>query len=311
MNIRVDHKGHCLYGSEPTVQIIKAVGSKFVKINWDLYHMQITEGDLCGHLREGFAADAIGYIQIADHPGRNEPGTGEIHYSRVLQGTARRFGTAATVGLELVPKTTEEAAAQAVYARTSGEFVAAHEVSGCSLEIRLRSCDRLIGKSSRCPMPKKVAAIVTEYRKWSHADVILGKILDGYPDGKKPGLELVVAVHRSGAEERHEPRPGQEARLHDLRHHRRRLTLGGKTLAVDGVLSIGEHGNYPNNEKGQKLYPRRRFFEEICKVFEATGKVGAGVQRQAPRRDVGATRSGCTTGAEADRPVPWPARRSR
>src|SRR5262249_22741867 len=46
------------------------------------------------------------------------------------------------------------------------------------------------------------------------------------------------------------------------------LTLGGKTLAVEGVLSIGEHGKYPTNEKGQILYPRRRFFEEICKVFE-------------------------------------------
>ena len=73
------------------------------------------EGDLCGHLREGFAADAIGYIQIADHPGRNEPGTGELNYSRVFKELkALRYNGA--VGLELVPKTTEEAAAQAVYA---------------------------------------------------------------------------------------------------------------------------------------------------------------------------------------------------
>ena len=121
--------------------------------------------------------------------------------------------------------------------------------------------------------PRRVAAIVTEYRKWSHADVILRNLLDGYPrrqDG--PDLRTRVAVHRSGAQERHEPRPGEEARLQDLRHHRGGLTLGGKTLAVDGVLSIGEHGNYPDNEKGQKLYPRRRFFEEICKVFEKTEK---------------------------------------
>jgi hydroxypyruvate isomerase len=115
MNIRVDHKGHCLYGSAPTLKIIKAVGSKFVKINWDLYHMHITEGDLCGHLREGFAVDAIGYIQIADHPGRNEPGTGELNYSRVFKELkALRYG--GLVGLELVPKTTEAAAAQAVHA---------------------------------------------------------------------------------------------------------------------------------------------------------------------------------------------------
>jgi hydroxypyruvate isomerase len=115
MNVRVDHKGHCLYGSAPTLKIIKAVGSKFVKINWDLYHMHITEGDLCGHLKEGFAADAIGYIQLADHPGRNEPGTGEIHYPRVLK-ELKALKYAGYVGLECVPKTTDEAAAQAVYA---------------------------------------------------------------------------------------------------------------------------------------------------------------------------------------------------
>jgi len=115
MNIRVDHKGHCLYGSAPTMRIIKAVGSKFVKINWDLYHMHITEGDLCGHLREGFAADAIAYIQIADHPGRNEPGTGELNYSRVFK-ELKAHKYEGMVGLELVPKTTEAAAAQAVYA---------------------------------------------------------------------------------------------------------------------------------------------------------------------------------------------------
>src|SRR5439155_18716329 len=50
------------------------------------------------------------------------------------------------------------------------------------------------------------------------------------------------------------------------------LTLGGDKLAVDGVLLIAEHGDYPLNAKGQKLYPRRRFFEAVAKVFEKTGK---------------------------------------
>jgi hydroxypyruvate isomerase len=111
MNIRVDHKGHCLYGSEPTIRIIKAVNSRFVKINWDLYHMQISEGDLCGHLRDGY--DAIGYVQLADHPGRNEPGTGEVHYPRVLK-QLHDLGYRGHVGLELRPKTTEVEAARAV-----------------------------------------------------------------------------------------------------------------------------------------------------------------------------------------------------
>jgi len=115
MNIRVDHKGHCLYGSAPTMRIIKEVGSKFVKINWDLYHMHITEGDLCGHLREGMKADAIGYIQIADHPGRHEPGTGEIHYPRVFK-VLNALGYQGYVGLELSPSKGEEAVAKAVWA---------------------------------------------------------------------------------------------------------------------------------------------------------------------------------------------------
>jgi hypothetical protein len=53
---------------------------------------------------------------------------------------------------------------------------------------------------------------------------------------------------------------------------RQALTLGGKDLAVDGVLLIGEHGDYPHNEKGQQMYPRRYFFEQICGVFASSGR---------------------------------------
>ena len=113
MNGRVDHPGHCLYGSADALRICREVDSPMVKINWDLYHMQISEGDLCGHLREGF--DQIGYLQLADHPGRNEPGTGEVHYNRVLK-EAFDLGYRDYVGLECRPKTTELAAAQGVAA---------------------------------------------------------------------------------------------------------------------------------------------------------------------------------------------------
>lgn len=113
MNGRVDHPNHCLYGSVDAVRICREVGSPFVKINWDLYHMQISEGDLCGRLKDGF--DQLGYLQLADHPGRNEPGTGEIHYNRVLR-QAYELGYRDFVGLELRPKTTELAAATAVAA---------------------------------------------------------------------------------------------------------------------------------------------------------------------------------------------------
>lgn len=50
------------------------------------------------------------------------------------------------------------------------------------------------------------------------------------------------------------------------------LTLGGSELAVDGVVIIGEHGQYPRNEKGQTLYPRYAWFKEVVRVFEASGR---------------------------------------
>jgi hypothetical protein len=122
-------------------------------------------------------------------------------------------------------------------------------------------------------MPKKVAAVVTEYRKWSHADVILRNLLNGYPDGTRPDMEL-VSLYTDQV-----PKKGDMSRDLAKKHGFKIfekiadcLTLGGKSLAVDAVLSIGEHGTYPDNEKGQKLYPRRRFFEQITAVFEKSGK---------------------------------------
>ena len=50
------------------------------------------------------------------------------------------------------------------------------------------------------------------------------------------------------------------------------LTLGGSKLAVDGIVIVGEHGDYPKTPKGQVQYPRYRFFQETVKVFQASGK---------------------------------------
>jgi hydroxypyruvate isomerase len=111
MNIRVDHKGHCLYGSAPAIAICERVGSSHVKINWDLYHMQITEGDLCRRIRQGVAQ--VGYVQLADNPGRHEPGTGEVNYTRVLQ-ELEAIGYRGYVGLECSPRDGEATAAERV-----------------------------------------------------------------------------------------------------------------------------------------------------------------------------------------------------
>lgn len=113
MNIRVDHRGHCLYGSAPTIDICKRVGSTHVKINWDCYHMQITEGDLCRRLREGWSE--VGYVQVADNPGRHEPGTGEVNWTRVYQ-ELDALGYRGHVGLECSPRDGEETAAKRVNA---------------------------------------------------------------------------------------------------------------------------------------------------------------------------------------------------
>src|SRR4051794_40608119 len=121
-------------------------------------------------------------------------------------------------------------------------------------------------------MPKTVAAVVTTYHRWSHADVILRHLLDGYPDGTRPDLKL-VSLH---VEQLHKADMSRDlAKKHGFRRSPTiadALTLGGGSLAVDAVLSIAEHGDYPTNANGQILYPRR-FFEEILAVFAASKKV--------------------------------------
>jgi len=122
---------------------------------------------------------------------------------------------------------------------------------------------------------KKIAAIVTEYRPGSHADVVVGKFLQGFPtdDGlleprveiaslfldQIPEIDMGVAI----AAEHGVP-------VYDSINAA--LCLGGKELAVDGVLLIGEHGDYAWNEKEQHLYPRRYFMEQICGAMATAGR---------------------------------------
>lgn len=117
---------------------------------------------------------------------------------------------------------------------------------------------------------KKVAAIVTEYRKHSHADVIVGKIIEGfmYDGGEGPNLQVAGMYVDQFPEKDMSRDLAAKFGFTIYPTIEGAVTLGGKELAVDGVLCIGEHGKYPDNDKGQKLYPRRRFFEEVCKVFE-------------------------------------------
>ena len=97
----VDHQGHFLNGSKDAVTICRTIDSSSIKINWDLYHMQLTEGNLIDELKSGM--DQVGYIQIADVPGRNQPGTGELNY-RFIFKEIKKMKYEGYIGLECWPK---------------------------------------------------------------------------------------------------------------------------------------------------------------------------------------------------------------
>ena len=84
-----DIPGFYLNYSGQALSIIEEVGSDNLWLQYDVYHMQIMEGDLTPTMREN--AGSIGHIQIADTPGRHEPGTGEINYAHVFS-VDRRHG---------------------------------------------------------------------------------------------------------------------------------------------------------------------------------------------------------------------------
>jgi len=122
---------------------------------------------------------------------------------------------------------------------------------------------------------KKIALIATEVRKYSHAQHFLDRFLEGYGwhgEHHASSVELASLYVDQFPE-------GDLSRERERRRGVKiyptiaeALTLGGAKLAVDGVVIIGEHGDYPSNAKGQKLYPRYRFHREVMKVFEASGK---------------------------------------
>lgn len=96
-----NHKGHFIYGNEPALSICREVNSPSVKINWDFFHMQRTNGNLITNLENGF--DQVAYIQFADSPDRNQPGTGEVAYGKVLS-RLKELGYKGYIGAEFFPE---------------------------------------------------------------------------------------------------------------------------------------------------------------------------------------------------------------
>jgi hypothetical protein len=123
--------------------------------------------------------------------------------------------------------------------------------------------------------PKRIAAIITEYRPGSHADVIIGKYLEGYKQDDKPPYPRNKIVSMFTEQVPKADMSRERAKKYGVPLYRTvvdALTLGGDKLAVDGVILIGEHGDYPFNDKEQRLYPRFEMFLKITDVFRTSGR---------------------------------------
>lgn len=122
----------------------------------------------------------------------------------------------------------------------------------------------------------RLAAICTTYFKYSHAQHIVDRFLEGYGwNGAHhhPEMDLIsIYIDQIGANDVSSTRLREFPAMKLYPSIAEALTLGGKTLAVDGVLLVGEHGRYRRNDKGQTMYPRYEFFQQIVKVFKDSGR---------------------------------------
>ncbi len=101
-----DIPGFFLSGTNQALKVLEDVGSDNLFIQYDIYHMQRMEGELCATMQKNLAK--IAHLQLADNPGRNEPGTGEINY-RFLFGFIDKIGYKGWIGCEYKPAGSTEA----------------------------------------------------------------------------------------------------------------------------------------------------------------------------------------------------------
>jgi len=105
LNVIVDHKGYFLKNSKNGFDLLKRINSKNIKLLYDIYHLQIMEGNLINNLKQNL--DLIGHIHIADVPGRHEPETGEINYKNIYR-KLRELNFEGFIGFEYIPSKNTE-----------------------------------------------------------------------------------------------------------------------------------------------------------------------------------------------------------
>ncbi|MDA1016505.1 MAG: hypothetical protein O3A00_18875 [Planctomycetota bacterium] len=135
----------------------------------------------------------------------------------------------------------------------------------------------MIGFAAEKDAHKKlpIAAVVTTYHNNSHADVIIGKVLEGFEQKGGPGPDLTVASMYTDQVPKNDMSRDLSAKhgFPIFKTIDEAITLGTDAVQVAGVICVGEHGNYPKDPRtGQKLYPRRRLFDAIAATFRRCGK---------------------------------------
>ena len=122
---------------------------------------------------------------------------------------------------------------------------------------------------------KRLAVITTEWRYHSHAWHMAERFLVGYPIGGRwhgPAFEVVGAYVDQFPENDLSRKRSKEFGFPIFPSIAETLRQGGKEMAVDAVLIIGEHGKYPKSEHGQTKYPRYEFFKQVTEVFRKDGR---------------------------------------
>jgi hypothetical protein len=131
------------------------------------------------------------------------------------------------------------------------------------------------GAAARRGPRKKLAVLTTEWRERSHAWHMAERFLAGYPrrgGWHRPPLEVVSAYVDQFPKNDLSRKRAAEFGFRIYPSIAGALRCGGDRLAVDAVLLIGEHGTYPTNKLGQKLYPRYEFFKQVVEVFDKDGR---------------------------------------